>query len=178
MYRIAIALLAFATVVASAAPNEQKDFSGQWKMDTTRSESAHHGVPIGSVTLFIQQTATELRVKTITNYRDSSERASTETLAYNLNGSENLVFSESGVEVKTRARREGAALVTEAVQVINGAPVTAQHVLNLAAGGKELTIDKTLRVQHGYQAGSGNNTGRGRDVFVRVVTESRGPNPK
>jgi hypothetical protein len=164
--------------LAFAATDDQKDFSGRWKMDRSRSESAHQAVPIGAVMLVIQQTATELRVETITTPRDASASTSAETLTYKLDGSENIAPSKSGVEIKTRAKWDGPKLVLEAGRTINGAPVTTQHVLSLDAGGKELSIDKTLRIQHGYQTNSGNNTGRGRDVFVKELGETRGAGEK
>lgn len=161
-----IAILAVATA-AMAASDEQKNFSGRWKMDFSRSESAHQAVPIRSVTLVIEQTAREVTVETTRNSGEDSG-AATEKLTYKLDGSEHTMVSPSGALIKTRARWDGGNLVTEAVRTINGAPVTIQHVLSLGSGGKELTINKTLRVQHGYQSSGGNNTGTGKDVFVSI----------
>jgi hypothetical protein len=41
------------------------------------------------------------------------------------------------------------------------------HVFSLDASGKELTIDKTFTVQHGYQFQGAKNTGSGKDVFIK-----------
>ena len=136
MHRKTVAGFAFALVLAFAATDDQKDFSGRWKMDRSRSESAHQAVPIGAVTLVIQQTATELKVETITTPRDASASTSAETLTYKLDGSENIAPSKSGVEIKTRAKWNGPKLVLEAGRTISGAPVTTQNVLSLDAGGK------------------------------------------
>jgi hypothetical protein len=153
--------------VAFAASDEQNDFSGAWKMDSARSESAHQAVPVGSVTLVIKQTETEVTIETTTSVgRDAS--ASTETVTYKLDGSENAIVGASGAQIKTRARWDGQKLVTQTLRSVNGTPVTIQHVFTLGAGGKELTLDKTLTVQHGYQSPGGNNVGTGRDVFVRT----------
>lgn len=161
-----------ALMVASAAPGQAPDFAGTWRMDVARSESAHQAVPVGPITLVITQTAAELIVETTTAAgRDTA--ASTETLAYKLDSTENTMAGSSGTLVKTRARWDGPKLVTQTLRTVNGAPVTIQHVYMLGAGGKELTIDKTLTVQHGYQSAGGNNVGTGKDVFVRTSGSTR-----
>ena len=52
---------------------------------------------------------------------------------------------------------------------IQDATVSTVQVFSLDAKGKELTVDKTLTIQHGYQSpgANNNNVGRGTDVFVR-----------
>lgn len=154
------------------ATGEQRDFSGAWKMDRTRSESAHQAVPVGPMTLVIKQAATEITIVTSTRAsRDAP--ASTETLTYKLDGSDNTIVGVAGAQIKTRARWDGQKLVTETLRTVNGMPVTIEHVFTLGAGGKELTIDKTLTIQHGYQSPCGNNVGRGKDVFVRTSSSQK-----
>jgi hypothetical protein len=41
------------------------------------------------------------------------------------------------------------------------------QVFSLDASRKEMTVDNTLTVQHGYQSLGANNTGRGKDVYIR-----------
>jgi hypothetical protein len=119
------------------------------------------------MTLVIRHTATELTIETTRKaFRDS--RASTETLTYMLDGSEATISSGSGAPVKTRVRWDGPKLVTEALRTVNGAPITVRHVLSVDESGKQLSVEKRLTVQHGYQSPSGNNTGTGTDIFVRA----------
>ena len=167
MPRIGLALLAVITAFPQGARDGKPDFSGTWTMDPARSESAHQGLPLGSITLVIQQSPSDVSVET---RRSETEKAaaSTETLTYRLDGSELSLVGRSDVPVRTRARWEGRKLVTETARTIHGAAVTLLHVLSLDSAGKVLTIDKTLTVQHGYQATGGRNSGSGKDVFVRA----------
>jgi len=162
-----LALLLSAPVFSQQAA----DFSGVWRMDAARSESAHQAVPIGPVTLIIKVTGSELSVET-RRANKGKRGVSSETLNFTLDGSENLVPSNSGAPIKTRAHLAGANLVTETTRSIQGSTVTTVQTFSLAANGKEVIIDKTLTVQHGYQSTSAdaNNTGRGTDVFVRSTS--------
>ena len=158
--------------VAFGADHRKVDFSGRWKMDPALSESAHQAAPIEAITVVIKQTATKFSIETTTSNGHNGSAAQTETLTYTLDGSENTMNTGSDREIKTRARWDGAKLVTESLRKINGVPVTMQHLLSLDAGRKQLTIDRKLTVQHGYQSPSGNNTGTGRDVFVKTSDSS------
>ena len=87
-----------------------------------------------------------------------------------LDGSDTTAASDTGVTVTGKAHWDGAKLVVETAREINGATVTTRYVYTLSANGREMTIDKTLTVQHGYQGLlSARNMGHGVDVFVRVA---------
>jgi hypothetical protein len=142
------------------------DFSGVWEMDPSRSASALQATPIGPVTLIINHQSTDLSIET--RRKEPGKRAiSSEVLTYKIDGPEISNVDNAGVEIKAKARWDGTKLVAETVRKIQGSTVTTTHVFSLNEGGKELTIDKTLTVQHGYQFQGANNTGTGRDVFVR-----------
>ncbi len=141
-------------VVASAVLAAKPDFSGTWKMDPARSESAHQDVPIGPIELVIRQTAATLTLET--------HRTGTEVLTFQLDGTEAVNGS-----VTTKAHWNGTKLVLETVRDINGSTVTTMQIFQRVANGKELVVDKTLTVQHGYQGlEAGTVTGKGRDVFT------------
>ncbi len=167
MRRILAAVLVFGLVFVFAANDQNNDFRGRWKMDRARSESAHQSTPVADITLAINRTATELSIETITSDGQNSS-VSSETLTYKLDGTESTLETGTGAPVKTKLRWEGPKLVTEIVRRINNMSVTMQNVLTLGPDGNELTVDRTLTVQHGYQSESGKNTGTGRDVFVRT----------
>lgn len=143
-------------LVLSALPHAQgtPDFSGTWRMDPLRSESANQGTPIGPVTVTISQTANELKMET------SREKSKT-TAVYKLDGSRSQI--EGG---NATARWEGTTLVIDAVLYVQGAGVTTKESWKLGAGGNELLVDRLLAVQHGYSLES--NYGKGNDVFVKV----------
>ena len=155
-------------LVAPVCSQQAANFSGVWRMDATRSESAHQAVPIGPVTLVIKASPAALRIET-RRAAAGKGGASSETLNFSLDGSEHATFDKSGALMKTKGRVDGEKLVTEVTRNVQGSTVTSVQTFSLDAGGKELIIDKTLTVQHGYQSNNAddNNTGKGRDVFVR-----------
>ena len=168
MARMAIAIFTMALLspLAAGAQNAA-DFSGTWKMDAARSESAHQAVPIGPVTLVIKQSATELSIETRMSDPDKSEIHS-DTLTYKLDGSESSVAGADGTPIKSQAHWEGTKLVTGTTRNIDGSPITTTYVHGLNPKGNELTVHKTLTVQHGYQFDGAKNSGTGTDVFIKA----------
>jgi hypothetical protein len=51
---------------------------------------------------------------------------------------------------------------------VNRATVTIEETLSLDPKGKEITIDRTLTVQHGYTMRGAKNYSSGKDVFVKA----------
>jgi hypothetical protein len=149
---------------AGAASRSQ--FSGAWKMDPARSESAHQAVPIGLSTVVIRVNGSKVTIETTRTATESSPEFH-EILNFSLDGSPTVSTGNAGQSVTGKAHWDGAKLVTETVRSIQGSTVTTTYVHSLSADGRELTIDKTLTVQHGYQGGSATNMGRGRDVYIR-----------
>ena len=143
------------------------DFSGTWKMDADRSESAHQAVPIGPVALIMKQSATDLSVETLRGDPDKTKTQS-EVLTFKLDGAENTISGKDDVPIKTKAHWEGTKLVLGTVRNIQGSTVTTLNVHTLDPNGKEMTVHKTLTVQHGYQSEEAKNSGTGIDVFVRT----------
>ena len=157
----AIPLMAVATA-AAAVP----DFSGTWTMDATRSESAHQDVPIGAVTLTVRQTAADVTIET--NRKESKgSGAFHETVIYKLDGSETSTTGEGGAKIATKARWEGDTLVTETTRNVQDSTVTTLWVQSLDATGREMTVVKTLTVQHGYMGQTAKTSGHAKDVFVK-----------
>ena len=162
----ATAMLVFG-VAGSATGQDRPDFSGTWKMDPDRSESAHQAVPIGPVTLIIKQTGAEVTIET---RRAEGQKSGTrrEMLTYKLDGSESTTSGPEGAAIKCRAHWEGTKLVTQTTRNIQAATVTTHYVHSLDPSGKELTVEKTLTVQHGYQFEGAKSYGSGTDVFVKM----------
>ncbi len=157
-------MLGVAPVVAA---DNHSNFEGTWKMDPARSESAHQDVPSGTSTLIIQLTPTELSMETI---RSEEANPFHETLTFKLDGTETASTGDGGAKVTGKAHWDGAKLVVETVRNIQDSTVTTLYVHTLSANGRDLAIDKTLTVQHGYQgAGTAPTTGHGKDVFVRAA---------
>lgn len=157
-------LLAFPLAAETQDPS---GFTGTWKMDAARSESAHQAVPIGPVTLIVRQTGANLSIQTVRG-DPKSPKTQSETLTFKLDGSESVTADNSGNPIKCKARWDGPKLVTETARNIQDASVTTIYVYTLDSQGKEMTVLKTLTVQHGYQFEGAKNTGTGTDVFVRA----------
>ena len=161
---ILITLLGFAPCVAGTAHG---NFSGTWTMDPARSESAHQDVPIGLSTLVIRMTKNQVTIETTRN-GDGKAPEFHETLSFKLDGTETTNTGQGGVRVTGRARWDGPKLVIETARNVQAATVTTLYVHTLSADGREMTVDKTLTVQHGYQGTHAANSGHGKDVYVRV----------
>ena len=151
-----IAMAVLLGSVASAAAQTRPDFSGTWRLDPSRSESAMQGESIGPVTLQVTQTANEIRIETITPRSRSVE-------TYSLAGRESQLANGAG-----RARWFGDLLVVDTVRDVRGVSVTTQQTRRMTADGSELHVDNILEVQHGYTLAKTKNYGAGRDVYIRV----------
>ena len=161
-------LLGLLIAIPSTFGQTKPGFSGTWKMDVARSESAHQDVPTGPSTLVIRQTADGISVET-TRTENGKPDAFHETLNFKLDGSETTSTGDGGVPVKGKVRWDGKNLVVETVRNLQDSTVTTLYVHSLSADGRELTVDKSLTVQHGYQFRGAATTGRGKDIFVRVA---------
>jgi hypothetical protein len=164
-FPLLVTLLGFAPWVAGESHG---DFSGTWTMDTARSDSAHQEAPIRSSMLVIRLTDTGLTMET-TRSEGGNPAAFHETLNFKLDGSEMTTTGDAGVTVTGKAHWDGAKLVVETARVIHDSTVSTLYVYTLSASGRDMTIDMTLTVQHGYGGLSGRNKGRGKDVYVRVT---------
>ena len=155
-------ILFLAPSAAKPAPhaNNLVDFSGTWQMDTSRSESVHFGGPVVSVTFKIRQTATQVSIET----RQSGQ---SEILIYKLDGSESSRPVQANGPMSWSADWDGEKLVTHTTRYINGMPVVITETRRLDAKGKQMTLDRTLAVQHGY--GSGQASSMAHDLFVKVL---------
>ena len=161
-------LIALGGFVASGIAESQADFAGTWTMDPSRSESAHQDAAIGSSTMVIRLVDDDLTIETIRG-EGGKPAAFHETLTFKLGGTETTSPGDGGTLVTGKARWEGTKLVVETARSVQGATVTTLYVHTLGAHGSEMTIDKTLTIQHGYQGAGARTTGHGKDIFVRVA---------
>jgi hypothetical protein len=148
-------------LVASAASLDSQthpQFSGTWRLDPARSESAAEDTP-GQLT--VQITQTEQDVTFVTSKGAQQNRTvhkfvATPTAPFAIDGS------------AARAYWSGASLVTEGTRLIQGQTVASRETRTLSADGAEMTVDVVVIVEHGYQTRGGRNYGMGRDVYTRV----------
>ena len=142
------------TTAAQTTP----DFSGTWRMDPARSESAVQGLKIAPATVTITQTPDAIRFDTTT-----PQGVSTETYRLRRDG------DAAGVSTDPVAQWRGDTLVSEAVRNINGVSVTLQQSRTLSVDRNEMTVVTVVNVQHGYSVAGAKVSGAGTDVYVRVT---------
>ncbi|MEO8126959.1 MAG: hypothetical protein ABI822_07695, partial [Bryobacteraceae bacterium] len=65
-------------------------------------------------------------------------------------------------------RWDGPKLITQTQRNINHTAVTVTEVLSLGTGRKEMTVNRTLTVQHGYSWDKAKNYSSAKDVFVKA----------
>jgi hypothetical protein len=141
------------------------DFSGTWTMDSSRSEAAAQGTPIGPVTVAIRQTPGEIRIETTQNGTAGAVR-------YLPAGGRDVAADGS----EGTFRWDGSRLITNLATSINSQAVTLMEVRRLNPAGTEMTVEVTLVVQHGYQSSGGGpigsrtppNSSTGTNVFVKA----------
>ena len=158
--RTLLAAVTIASLVSLSSAHAQgrPDFSGTWKMDASRSESAAQAEPIGPVTLVIVQTPTDLKIET------TRAQGST-TATYKFDGSKVTVSNGTAT-----THWDGVKLVTDGVFDVQGQTVTQTEIRTLAAGGNEMLVERTVVVQHGYPDSlkGTQNYVAGKDVYVRA----------
>ena len=152
--------LASLLVVSAASLDSQThpQFSGTWRRDPTRSESAAEDAP-GQLTVQITQTDQEVTFVTskgAQQNRTVHKFVATPTAPFAIDGS------------AARAYWSGASLVTEGTRLIQGQTVASRETRTLSADGAEMIVDVVVIVEHGYQTRGGRNYGMGRDVYTRV----------
>jgi len=156
---VAFALWALpGALVAQTMPAPAPDFSGAWKMDMTRSESAAQDQPIGDVTVVITQTGSSLKVETI---RDGTK----EVAIYPIGVRPSTPMEVSGTR---RAFWDGPVLVDEGSVDINGQTIGFREARTPALAGAEMVVETTLKIEHGYELKGAQTVVTGKNVFVRL----------
>jgi hypothetical protein len=139
----------FAQTTAILTPN----FSGDWTMDRTRSESAAHEQP-GDTIVTLTQTDAILKIETV---RDGTKEIAIYPIGDRPNTKE--------VSGKRRAYWDGSWLVDEGSVDINGQTIAFREVRT--ADGAEMVVDTTLKVEHGYELKGAQTIVTGKNVYVR-----------
>ena len=129
--RSCLLLLCMAAASATAAPN----FSGEWKLDLSRSQYGAVPAPL-AVTRKITEQGASLSWST---YQKSAQREATTELKYTTDGKECINKVTNG-EAKGAAKWQGDTLVIESSQQVQGAELKSRETWTLSADGKTLTV--------------------------------------
>jgi hypothetical protein len=151
-----VAALVSCALLSSTAAQTKPDLSGTWRFDPTRSESATYPELSRPVAMTITQTAGEVRIDTTRGNGTSSEVA-------RFGSNERLTAPGAAA-----ARWRGDTLLIDVIRDIRGQSVTVHQELSLSADGRELVVESTVNVQHGYSLSGAKVYGAGKDTFVRV----------
>ena len=160
MRHLPAAMLTAVLLTTSAVRAQQAaaDYSGTWTMDPARSESAHNGELYRPVTVVIAQTANALRI-------DTTRGGDKESVAYPLGQAARAAPSDTVHQPE--AYWIGDRLVTETQRPVHGQLVTVKEVRTLGAGGREMRVETTVIVQHGYTMAGAKNYSTVHDLFVK-----------
>jgi hypothetical protein len=157
--RIILAMTVCGAFVIAARAQDTPDFTGTWVMDEARSASAHYPDFVGPLTVVIVQTPREMTVET-------RHAGHSESIVYRIYESEHAapaVISAPGA----KSYWSGTTLVSETVRNIQDSTVRTKELRTLSADGREMTVESTLIVEHGYDMPGAQNYGIGRNVFTK-----------
>jgi len=155
------ALIAILFLPAASHAQRTIDFSGTWTMDLARSESSQQGASVKPVTFVITQLPAQVRIETTRGER-------LENVLYPL-GRTRAASAVAPGAAHPEAYWEGDKLVTETQRPVNGYTVTVKESRTLDPTGREMTVETTVIVQHGYSMPGAKNYGTSKDVFTRAV---------
>ena len=155
-----VALVVAAALLSQQAPS-QPDMTGTWQMDPSRSGSPGQNQPVTKMTLNIVQTATEVRIESISG----AEQPLVST--YQMGAKPKQPGELPGADVKL-AYWDGNQLVLERGGSISGQTVSMKQTLALNPALNELVLERLVIVQHGYSLRGTKNYATVKDVFTRA----------
>ena len=149
--------LLLAAALQSAAP----DFTGTWVMVPDRSGSPQQSEPVTKMTFVITQTGDHIQIES-TSGSDKPITATYPFVPVPKQPAEPLSANQS------RAYWQNGKLVVERGGTISGQTVSAKQLLTLNPDRSELTVERTVIVQHGYTLKGTPNYATVTDVFARL----------
>lgn len=153
--------ISFAVALLLALQTAAPDFSGTWTMVPERSGSPQQSEPVTRMTFVIAQAGDQIRI-------DSQSGADKPISSVYPFAPVPKQPSEPMSANQARAYWEGPKLIVERGGTINGQTVSAKQLLSLNPERSELTVERTVIVQHGYTLKGTPNYATVTDVFVRA----------
>lgn len=154
------AVVTLLLLIPALRAQTRPDFTGSWKLDETRSASAAQADFTGPVTWSITQTPGQMKV-------EIQRPSRAYTLTYTIEETRPRAEG-AGATPGYRGYWEGNALVTETTQTIQGQTVTTKEVRTLDTSGREMIVERTVNVHHGYTGRGAQSYNTARDTFVKV----------
>jgi hypothetical protein len=138
-----------------------RDFSGTWRMDPARSQSAQQGEPFKMVTFVITQSTGQVRI-------EATRGTEKENVLYPLTTTASHAAPTSEGRAQPEAYWEGDRLITVTQRTVSGQTVTVKEAHRLSPNGADMTVETTVIVQHGYSMPGAKTYGTSEDVFTRA----------
>lgn len=161
-----LSLVLTSSVLKAQGPLVAAEFArlaGTWELDTSGDPS------LPAERRIITVSPASLNVEIV-----RAEDARPPRLTYRFDGQDEVAEFGSG-KATARLVRERSAVVTETVYEINNSPMTVREILTVNADGTELTVNTTLRVEHGYQGPLAAGASKPPNVSNAVVVFVRRP---
>jgi hypothetical protein len=141
----AIVLLAAAGHAGpNTSSNPAPNFSGEWKLNLSKSNYGYFPAPFGATRKIVQSGA-KLSMTTI---QKGAKGEITSQLNYTTDGKESANPSPNG-ESKGSAQWIGDKLMIESSREVQGAVLKQKEIWTLSADGKTLTIDAHVSLPNG-----------------------------
>lgn len=147
-----------------------RDLSGAWTMDLARSEAAQQGEGVEPVSFVITQTATQVRVETRRGNKDENVLYPLTKSRASASPAPAPTVSGQPEAYQPEAYWDGDKLVTETQRLVDGYTVTVKEAHTLGPSGRDMTVETTVIVQHGYSMAGAKNYGTSKDVFMKNDT--------
>ena len=149
-----------------AAAQDRRDFSGVWKMDPARSQSAQPGQgvpPVSEVIVDIARRGGDLWVDSV---RDGVRTTARFPVSQMEPAKPVGTSGQTGVGHITSW--DATALVTSTPIEINGWALRSIEKRTLSADGREMRVETSLGVEHGYTSSGKTYSATVTDVYVRA----------
>ncbi len=141
---IALAIAALATFAVASNAEGKADFSGEWKLNTDKSNFG----PIPAPDKMIRKVKHDDPSIKISTMQSGQQGETTTELAYTTDGKESVNMIR-GSEAKSTAKWVGDQMVVDTKRDMQGAEITQKETWTLSKDGKTLTINNHINAPQG-----------------------------
>ena len=138
-----VALVLASTMLGAQGPYPMADFArlgGTWELD----RSVNPSLPAERRVITLSPEWMRIEIQRAEDTRPP-------LITYRFDGQDVTNAFGMGNKATSRLLREGGGYVTETIYEIRSTPITVRETLNVNSDGSELTVNTTVRVEHGYQ---------------------------
>ncbi len=159
-----VAFVLASNVVRAQVSDRSADFVrlvGTWELDASGSPS------LAAERRVISISPEWLRIEIL---RVEDDRPP--VLTYRFDGEDAVNAFGSGRAI-SRLLRDNGALITETIYEVRNSPITVRETLSVNPEGTEMTVNTTLRVEHGYEGAGAPNESKPPNVATATTVFRR-----